>query len=46
LRWAAQAHLARRGADSLRWIAVGHLLQGDFGAALACYRRGVPPLAG
>jgi hypothetical protein len=35
---AGRADLMRRDADSLQWIAVGHLLVGDFGMAYHCYR--------
>jgi hypothetical protein len=37
LRHAKQAQLLRAGADAARWLAIGHLLHGDFAQARAHY---------
>jgi hypothetical protein len=39
LRQARTAHRLRAGEDSLRLLAVGHLLRRAFGEALACYEQ-------
>jgi hypothetical protein len=38
LRHARQGQLLRAGADIERWLAIGHILQGDFAQARAHYR--------
>jgi hypothetical protein len=37
--YAESAHRLRGGADTLRWLALGHLLERDFPRALAFHRR-------
>lgn len=46
LRQARQAQFLRAGADIARWLAVGHLLRGDFAQASVHYRLALaaPPV--
>jgi hypothetical protein len=46
LRHARQAQVLRAGADVSRWLAVGHLLYGDFAQARAHYRFAIAVAAG
>src|SRR5690242_13887794 len=39
LRFARAAHNMRRDAESLRWLAIGNLLMGDFNLANLCHRQ-------
>jgi hypothetical protein len=41
LRHARHAQLLRAGGDATRWLAVGHLLRGDFAAASVHYRLAI-----
>jgi hypothetical protein len=43
LDYATEAHSLRHGDDSLRWLALGHLLARDFARAWRYYRASAQP---